>query len=100
MDFTKIRCTNNDCSNKKMDIVRASFSKGLNFVILSCSECDESFTVIPDEKEFEILIQSVPKEEKKRYQNDGTLYIGEGLENYYRSELEATGKYKVEKIKS
>ena len=33
--------------------------------------------------------------EKELINNDGTLYIGEGLENYYKDQLERTGKFKV-----
>ena len=33
--------------------------------------------------------------EKERINSDGTLYIGEGLENYYKDQLERTGKFKV-----
>lgn len=33
--------------------------------------------------------------EKELINNDGTLYIGEGLENYYKDQLERTGKYSV-----
>ena len=36
--------------------------------------------------------------EKERINNDGTLYIGEGLENYYKDQLERTGKFKVVSI--
>lgn len=33
--------------------------------------------------------------EKERNNSDGTLYIGEGLEGYYKDQLERTGKFKV-----
>ena len=36
--------------------------------------------------------------EKERINYDGTLYIGEGLENYYKDQLERTGKFKVVSI--
>ena len=36
--------------------------------------------------------------EKELINNDGTLYIGEGLENYYIDQLERTGKFKVVSI--
>ena len=36
--------------------------------------------------------------EKELINNDGTLYIGEGLENYYKDQLERTGKFKVVSI--
>ena len=36
--------------------------------------------------------------EKELINNDGTLYIGEGLENYYKEQLERTGKFKVASI--
>ena len=36
--------------------------------------------------------------EKERINSDGTLYIGEGLENYYKEQLERTGKFKVVSI--
>ena len=35
------------------------------------------------------------KSEKELINNDGTLYIGEGLENYYKDQIERTGKFKV-----
>jgi len=37
----------------------------------------------------------IENSEKERINNDGTLYIGEGLENYYKDQLERTGKFKV-----
>ena len=36
--------------------------------------------------------------EKELINNDGTLYIGEGLEDYYKAQLERTGKFKVVSI--
>ena len=37
----------------------------------------------------------IENSEKERINNDGSLYIGEGLENYYKEQLERTGKFKV-----
>ena len=37
----------------------------------------------------------IENSEKELINNDGTLYIGEGLENYYKDQLERTGKFKV-----
>ena len=40
----------------------------------------------------------IENSEKELINNDGTLYIGEGLENYYKDQLERTGKFKVASI--
>ena len=40
----------------------------------------------------------IENSEKELINNDGTLYIGEGLENYYKDQLERTGKFKVVSI--
>lgn len=40
----------------------------------------------------------IENSEKELINNDGTLYIGEGLENYYKEQLERTGKFKVVSI--
>ena len=40
----------------------------------------------------------IENSEKEMINNDGTLYIGEGLENYYKDQLERTGKFKVASI--
>ena len=40
----------------------------------------------------------IENSEKERINSDGTLYIGEGLENYYKEQLERTGKFKVVSI--
>ena len=40
----------------------------------------------------------IENSEKERINNDGSLYIGEGLENYYKEQLERTGKFKVVSI--
>ena len=40
----------------------------------------------------------IENSEKEMINNDGTLYIGEGLENYYKDQLERTGKFKVVSI--
>ena len=40
----------------------------------------------------------IENSEKEQINNDGTLYIGEGLENYYKDQLERTGKFKVASI--
>ena len=37
----------------------------------------------------------IENSEKELVNNDGMLYIGEGLENYYKDQLERTGKFKV-----
>ena len=37
----------------------------------------------------------IENSEKELINNDGTLYIGEGLENYYKDQLERKGKFKV-----
>ena len=42
----------------------------------------------------------IENSEKELINNDGTLYIGEGLENYYKDQLERTGKFKVVAIDS
>ena len=42
--------------------------------------------------------ESFLEAEKELINNDGTLYIGEGLENYYKDQLERTGKFKVASI--
>ena len=39
--------------------------------------------------------KAIENSEKERINNDGTIYIGEGLENYYKDQLERTGKFKV-----
>lgn len=39
--------------------------------------------------------KAIENSEKELINNDGTLYIGEGLENYYKDQLERTGKFKV-----
>ena len=40
----------------------------------------------------------IENSEKELINNDGTIYIGEGLENYYKDQLERTGKFKVVSI--
>lgn len=40
----------------------------------------------------------IENSEKERINSDGTLYTGEGLENYYKDQLERTGKFKVVSI--
>ena len=40
----------------------------------------------------------IENSEKELINNNGTLYIGEGLENYYKEQLERTGKFKVVSI--
>ena len=42
--------------------------------------------------------KAIENSEKELINNDGTLYIGEGLENYYKDQLERTGKFKVVSI--
>ena len=42
----------------------------------------------------------IENSEKELINSDGTLYIGEGLENYYKDQLERTGKFKVVSITS
>ena len=46
----------------------------------------------------DMMGESEEKSEKELINNDGTIYIGEGLENYYKDQLERTGKFKVVSI--
>lgn len=62
-----------------------------------------AFTTSGKERDYDVnptLFTSNPFFEKVRIQKDGTLYIGEGLENYYKSQLEKTKKYKVQELNS
>ena len=72
----------NQCIHHDSDLLNAKTELTYSQFLDMMGESEEKSKVIENSK-------------KELINNDGTIYIGEGLENYYKEQLERTGKFKV-----